>query len=331
MVYDGYPQLETLEYLGIDNSKQVKYLLDNNFTIYNGVFSFENSTLGTMGGLFQGETKYYGQNNTRLITGGYSTLVEKLIENNYVAFGIFSNSFYLPPNEVPNYKKYFPAEAKRGKKIFTSMLRGKQTFRDLIFSSSYDDYLNEKHKFLNNLKENEYPSFLYSQSYYPGHTQNSGECLEQEFDEWKNNDLITANNEMKGDISALGPELKNSIVIITGDHGPYLTKNCTTLKKYPSDEVNRYDIQDRYGTFLAIHVPKNLKQIDFEVKNLQNLFLYVLSSISNSTGLLDNLNEENINNSVLPDDITVLNNIVFGGIDDGKYLFDDRSLIKNDR
>ena len=79
------------------------------------------------------------------------------------------------------------------------------------------------------------------------------------------------------------------------------------------------------------HVPKNLKQIDFEVKNLQNLFLYVLSSISNSTGLLDNLNEENINNSVLPDDITVLNNIVFGGIDDGKYLFDDRSLIKNDR
>ena len=61
------------------------------------------------------------------------------------------------------------------------------------------------------------------------------------------------------------------------------------------------------------------------------MFLYVLSSISNSTGLLDNLNEENINNSVLPDDITVLNNIVFGGIDDGKYLFDDRSLIKNDR
>ena len=120
-------------------------------------------------------------------------------------------------------------------------------------------------------------------------------------------------------------------MIITGDHGPYLTKNCTTLKKYPSDEVNRYDIQDRYGTFLAIHVPKNLKQIDFEVKNLQNLFLYVLSSISNSTGLLDNLNEKNINNSVLPDDITVLNNIVFGGIDDGKYLFDDRSLIKNDR
>ena len=102
LVYDGYPQLETLEYLGIDNSKQVKYLLDNNFTIYNGVFSFENSTLGTMGGLFQGETKYYGQNNTRLITGGYSTLVEKLIDNNYVAFGIFSNSFYLPPNEVPN-------------------------------------------------------------------------------------------------------------------------------------------------------------------------------------------------------------------------------------
>ena len=116
MVYDGYPQLETLEYLGIDNSKQVKYLLDNNFTIYNGVFSFENSTLGTMGGLFQGETKYYGQNNTRLITGGYSTLVEKLIDNNYVAFGIFSNSFYLPPNEVPNYKNTSLLKLKEVKK-----------------------------------------------------------------------------------------------------------------------------------------------------------------------------------------------------------------------
>ena len=60
-------------------------------------------------------------------------------------------------------------------------------------------------------------------------------------------------------------------MIITGDHGPYLTK-IVPSKKYPSDEVNRYDIQDRYGTFLAIHVPKNLKQIDFEVKIFKTCF-----------------------------------------------------------
>ena len=65
------------------------------------------------------------------------------------------------------------------------MLRGKQTFKDLIFASPQINYLDQKRNFLSQIHEYDDPVFLYSHTYYPGHTQNSGQCLDGEFEDWK--------------------------------------------------------------------------------------------------------------------------------------------------
>ena len=58
-----------------------------------------------------------------------------------------------------------------------------------------------------------------------------------------------ANLQMKNDINVLKENNPKSIIVIVGDRSPYLTKNCTALKKYKQNKINRLDIQDRYGTF----------------------------------------------------------------------------------
>lgn len=322
LVYDGYPQLETLRNMDIDNSEHINFLLDQNFTIYNGIYSHGSYTLATMSGLFQGETDTYGIKNGRLITGGYSSFINLLNENNYFTAGIFTSSFYLPPTTAPNYDYYYPFSANRSNKIFTSMLRGKQSFKDLIYASPHVNYLSQKRSFLGQIHEYENPVFLYSHTYYPGHTQNSGQCLDGEFEDWKE-DLKKANLEMREDVNSIKKSMENSIIILIGDHGPYLTKNCTSLHNYPPNEINRQDIQDRYGTFVAIRTP-DLAQLNFDKKILQNLFIYIHSYLNSDLSILSEINNENIHNSHLPSSINVIDNQIIGGVDDGQVLFKDR-------
>ncbi len=322
LVYDGYPQLETLRNMDIDNSEHINFLLDQDFTIYNGIYSHGSYTLATMSGLFQGETDTYGIKNGRLITGGYSSFINLLNENDYFTAGIFTSSFYLPPTTAPNYDYYYPVSANRSNKIFTSMLRGKQSFKDLIYASPHVNYLSQKRSFLGQIHEYENPVFLYSHTYYPGHTQNSGQCLDGEFEDWKE-DLKKANLEMREDVNSIKKSMENSIIILIGDHGPYLTKNCTSLHNYPPNEINRQDIQDRYGTFVAIRTP-DLSQLNFDKKILQNLFIYIHSYLNGDLSILSEINNENIHNSHLPSSINVIDNRIIGGVDDGQVLFEDR-------
>ena len=73
--------------------------------------------------------------------------------------------------------------------------------------------MNQKLNFLKGIDSLTQPVFLYSHSNYPGHTQNSGVCEENEENMWKL-DLDKANNEMKNDISELEDVFENSFIII---------------------------------------------------------------------------------------------------------------------
>ncbi len=64
-----------------------------------------------------------------------------------------------------------------------------------------------------------------------------------------------------------------AIVIVAGDHGPYLTKNCVgTGNKYDISEITRLDIQDRYGAFLAIRWPRGQSSEFDDIAIQQDLF-----------------------------------------------------------
>ena len=76
LVYDGYPQNETLKHYGIDNSDQTNFLINNGFVIFNGTYSIGSYSLGTMARLFEGTNVKINEENSRNITGGYSSLLK---------------------------------------------------------------------------------------------------------------------------------------------------------------------------------------------------------------------------------------------------------------
>ena len=329
LVYDGYPQNEFLNLYGINNSDQTNYLIDNGFHIFNGTYSIGSYSLGTMARFFEGTSIKIDEDNSRNIVGGYSSFVKALDDNGYQTAGVFPSSFYFPPNMEPNYDYYFPNKAQRSRKMATSILRGYLTHKDAIYTIPYESYLEEKNKILSTIGNSQDPYFLYTHTYFPGHTQNSGTCLPGEFDEWKK-ELEYANLEMTDDIALLENNFENSIVIVMGDHGPFLTKNCTSLTDYPLSEITRLDIQDRHSTFLAIRFPDNFISFDVnELTIIQNTLIKVVASLSENP---ESFFEHAIPSSTpiepthLPKEVNVINNKIINGYDNDKYLFEDVSI-----
>ena len=125
--------------------------------------------------------------------------------------------------------------------------------------------------------EGEDPTFLYTHT-GPGHSQNSGACLDDEVARFRQR-LDDANAEMRVDIESLVKSRPNAIVIVNGDHGPYLTKNCRALRsrEYDQDDVAPLDIQDRFGAFLAIRWPEDAQISVDDIAILQDIFPAVLT------------------------------------------------------
>tara|TARA_B100001564_G_scaffold1791_1_gene1593 strand:- start:11370 stop:13256 length:1887 start_codon:yes stop_codon:yes gene_type:complete len=332
--YDGYPQNETLSLYGVDNSSQVDYLIKNGFSVHNGTYSIGSYTLGTMSRFFEGTSLQVDPDgagtNSRFITGGHSSFVKALSNNGYFTAGIFPSSFYFPPNDRPFYDYYFPNKAQRSVNMAKSILRGNLTHKDAIYTIPYENYLKEKNNMLFEIGTSTEPHFLYTHTYFPGHTQNSGTCEDGEFETWKE-ELKYANLEMKNDISLLENNLEKTIIIIMGDHGPYLSKNCSGLEKYDINKINRLDIQDRHGTFLAIRYPEKIKNENYnQLMILQNTLIEVATFLLGRPDLYNQYalpNDTPIDTTHLPQEINVLNNIIYGGIDNQKELFFDNSIL----
>lgn len=132
---------------------------------------------------------------------------------------------------------------------------------------------------------------------------------------------------MTFDLSEIS-DVDQSVVIIAGDHGPYLTKNCAQLGSYPASEIERLDIQDRYGTFLAIRWPEEVNSA-VEIEVLQNVFPAVFEGLSESDGIFEPAKVVAETKEFLAGAVYVNEGIISGGQDDGEPLFlnrDKRSL-----
>ena len=80
----------------------------------------------------------------------------------------------------------------------------------------------------------------------------------------------------------------DAIIIVAGDHGPYLTKNCyATILKHEMSEIDRLDIQDRYGSFLAIRWPEDRPDESGDIKILQDIFPSIFAYLYDDRTYLD--------------------------------------------
>ena len=130
---------------------------------------------------------------------------------------------------------------------------------------------------------------------------------------------------MRQDVEAIINCDPGAIVVVGGDHGPYLTKNChPDLTGYSTSEISRLDIQSRFGTFLAIRWPtEDFSEYD-DITVIQDLFPAIFAYLLEDYTLLEARVEPTTLTEGIVNVITVEHGIIHGGLNDGEPLFIDQ-------
>ena len=127
---------------------------------------------------------------------------------------------------------------------------------------------------------------------------------------------------MRHDLEAILENDPQAFVILAGDHGPRLTKNCSaTGDAYDISEISRLDVQDRYGSFLAIRWPSEDYEECDEITVLQDLFPAAFAYLFADPRLLQSRKNPVTGTRTHICGAEVNNGVIVGGIDDGEPLF----------
>ena len=326
LVYESYPNLETLEFYGFDNNNQINFLEENGFKVHHGSYSVGGLSIASTSRLLEikGKTKQHG----RYYLSGNAFGLEIFKANGYKTIGLFKSPHFFGSYPI-TWDEYYPegdVTKMGGKTLTKGIFEGE--FRFDIFDDNFDykKYLKLKNDYLSSKKES---TLFYTHNSYPGHSQNSGKCRKDEKEIYFKN-LKKANEEMINDVSTLMNNDPDSIIVILSDHGPYLTKNCRELRQYDMSVIDKYDIQDRYGTFLSIYWPKSITPIEHNLEIIQDIFPTILANITNNKNLFSELKIERTffdRFKTKVGGVNVYNGVIKGGKDDGSPLFEKRSYI----
>ncbi len=327
LIYEAYANAETMMKYGFDNCEQIQFLKQNGFTIYDGVYSVGGHTLSSMSRVFEPGKSVEGNENSyyRTILSGNSSCLKTLKHSGYKTFGVFHCDYYTQ-DHIPTYDMIYPSVrpliiAGAGL-LIRAILMGEFRYNVSYSPVDYSEYVEKKREILS--FQYNYPVFLYSHNQFPGHSQSSGKCLPDETQKYIAG-IEIANTEMQEDLKALALANNNSIVIIAGDHGPYLTKNCSSLHEYEINEIDRLDIQDRYGTFLAIKWPDKAYSDRYDIQILQDIFPALFSYLLDNDSIFNQTRAERVTiDEARVSGVLVKDGYIVGGRDDGKPLFENR-------
>ena len=328
IVFESYADNETLKYFGYDNEAHSDYLKSNGFRVYRGIYSLGAPTEQSLSKTFNidrdvSEHKKYLAGNTALHA--------LLSAQGYKTHGVFDNNWNLRGLQMSQIRYNYSFPASSGSMDSEVLLRAifKGEFSDAVSFEGidYNSYLEHKKKVIGKIYKE--PSFMYSQSSYPGHSP-SGKGMSLEEQPKQMSDYLSkiekANKEMRLDVEEIIKNNPDAIVVFAGDHGPFLTKTGYGVSKgrggYKAEDLDRYDIQDRFGMFLAIKWPDENLRSKYDIKILQDVFPAVLSYLYEDDSLFDTLRMKRMtkdNHRTLG--IYVEDGIIHGGKDDGRKLF----------
>lgn len=318
LIYDSYVANETMLQYGIDNGEQEEYLVQQGFRLYPHTYSIGGHSVASISTVLNASTDFYG--NSRSGASGNGIVHEALQNLGYDTYGIFPSDFFFQGINS-GYDVTFPESKPVAQVLLDGILVGEFRF-DIGFDSHTNaGFLQRKLQLFQEIPSS--PLFHYSHSYLPGHSQNSGACLPNEKELYAKN-VRLANQEMRMDLDTLLQFDPHAIIIVAGDHGPYLSKNCYSTSEggYNLREITRYDIQDRFGTFLAIRWPtQTYKQYD-QIVVLQDLFPAIFAYLYQDTSILNvRIPPVILYEPSLVSGAYVEDGIIRGGVNDGEPLF----------
>jgi len=313
LVYDSYVVNETMRAYGLDNIAQEQYLEELGFQIYPNTYSIGSFSLLSMGSVLNASI-----DGSRNSVSGNGVVLNLLDEFGYRTYGIFDSDYFFR-GVIPGYDYAFPSVSSPAKHLMNAILMGEFRF-DIGFDAiSLEQFTDLKRSlFSSSVKA---PRFIYTHSSKPGHSQNSGTCLPNELDLHRER-LVEANQEMMQDLEAIIENDQDAIIIVAGDHGPHLTKNCyITADTYDLSEITRLDIQDRYGTFLAVKWPTPGFDAYDDIVVLQDLYPAIFAYLFDDPRFLEAKIEPVTIGDTVVSTARVIDGIIEGGIHDGEPLF----------
>lgn len=317
LVYDAYVVSETMSAYGIDNHAQEHFLEGLGFKIYPHTYSVGSFTMTSMSRVLNSSLSFYGPGRRGVSGDG---VVQNLLEGfGYKTYGVFHSEYYLR-GTIPGYNFSFPSYSSSAIILIKAILEGAFRFDVEFDEVTKAQFVQEKGSILSELSEG--PRFIYAHSNLPNHSQNSGVCLPNEVELYGER-LAKANIEMRHDIEMIIENDPSAIVIVAGDHGPYLTKNCigTVDGGYDISKISRLDIQDRYGTFLSIRWPSAEYEEYDDITVLQDLFPAIFSYIFEDPGLLQAKVPAISHEVFVVSGAMIVDGVIVGGIHDGQALF----------
>jgi len=318
LVYESYVTNGTMLGYGIDNSPQEEYLREQGFILYPHTYSIGPDTLSSISRVLNASTHFYGP--PRRAASGDGVVQNVLGYLGYRTYGIFPYDFmFLGIGSSYNFSFPEKLSVPPYSLLISAIFIGEFRF-DLGFDHhSYEEFVGIKHDIFK--QTGGHQAFIYTHSPLPGHSQNSGVCLPDEIESYQQR-LVKANREMQQDIELLLENDPDAVIIVAGDHGPYLTKNCTiTTGVYDISEISRLDIQDRFGAFLAIRWPTDEVHKYDDITVLQDIFIAIFAYLYDDPSLL--------NFTITPytfgpgyiSGASVQDGIIVGGINHGEPLF----------
>lgn len=315
LVYDAYVANETMLAYGINNGSQEDYLSEQGFTLYPYTYSIGATTVDTMSRVLNASTNFYGDPRVGVSGDG---IVQNIFRSlGYETYGVFPSDYEFRGIR-PSYDYIFPNYSQPYLLLAKAILTGEFRFDIEYFDPTHEQYVEAKRDVFNSISGNS--AFIYTHSNLPAHSQNSGVCRADEIEQF-NDRLVRANLEMRQDIDLITQKDPGAIVIIAGDHGPYLTKNCYETQGYDISEITRLDIQDRYGTFLAIRWPTGDYARYDDITVLQDLFPSIFAYLFKDTKISEAKVPPETLWTVTTSGATVVDGIIHGGVNDGEPLF----------
>jgi len=318
LTYDSYVTNETMLGYGIDNFGQEAWLQSHGFTLYPGAYSVAASTIDTMGRVFG------NFEDPKLGTAGNSPFFHQMVLAGYDTYGIFANDYHFR-GVGAQYTHSYPAPVSTPYTLMMAIAEGEFRHNAYFDKPSREEFLKEKRSLMQQSAAR--PKFLYTHT-GPGHSQNSGMCTPDETERFASR-LEEANVEMRNDVETVLSSDADAIIIINGDHGPHLTKTCYDLlpEEFAPQQIDRLDIQDRYGTFLAIRWPRTAAPSSgADVQILQDIGPTLLEHIYTGGDFAAyRIPAKLIMTERKIGGLNVSNGIIRGGSDDGLPLFRSRA------
>ena len=314
LIYDGYPNQYMMEYYGLDNRNQYKFIKDKGFQMYSNAYTLGNTSITSINQVLEFNDRKYnysveknGLQQGRNIISGSNITNYLLRKTNYTTYHLFFNQ-YMFQNQIPTVTYIAPKELESS------------SYMNILYGLLYGQYKFQRHFPIDLAKiksqvfteAEQNPRFIYAHTNQPGHHECSIDFKPY---------LRRANSYMQQDIQNILDTDKDSIIIIAGDHGPYKLKGCESdLKPYPEHQITAQDILDRVGVLLAIKWPADYQAENYKIHTLQDVMPAVFSYMTD-TNIANEYNLNMENKSYIGENLIVEDGIIQYGKDKGRPLY----------